>query len=136
WFSGEEGKKGEIAPGQRADLAVLSEDFFSIPEERIKRLQSVLTILGGAVVHAADEFADLAPPQLPVMPDWSPIAHFGGYGAPRYQASRGDAHPVGCACEVHRPHPSGCNCPAHRFTAPDVLTRVLSDATGPLDRVL
>jgi predicted amidohydrolase YtcJ len=36
WFSGEDGKKGAIAPGQLADLAVLSEDYFSVPEERIK----------------------------------------------------------------------------------------------------
>ena len=33
WFSSEEGKKGSIAPGQLADLAVLSSDYFSIPEE-------------------------------------------------------------------------------------------------------
>ena len=42
WFSGEEGKKGAIVPGQLADLAVLSEDYFSVTQERIKRLESVL----------------------------------------------------------------------------------------------
>ena len=40
WFSSEEGKKGSIAPGQLADLCVLSSDYFSIPEERIKGLES------------------------------------------------------------------------------------------------
>ena len=56
WFSSEEGKKGSIVPGQLADLAVLSADYFSIPEEEIKRLESVLTIVGGKVVYAAAPF--------------------------------------------------------------------------------
>src|SRR4030095_559187 len=43
WFSVEEGTKGAIVPGQLADLAVLSADYFSIPEEQIKGLESVLT---------------------------------------------------------------------------------------------
>src|SRR6202020_2011061 len=51
WFSTEDGKKGALAPGQLADLAVLSDDYFSIPEEEIKRLESVLTIVGGKVVY-------------------------------------------------------------------------------------
>ena len=38
WFSSEDGKKGSIAPGQLADLSVLSADYFSIPEDQIKRL--------------------------------------------------------------------------------------------------
>jgi hypothetical protein len=58
---------------------VLSDDFFSIPEQRIKSLESVLTIVGGKVVYAAEEFRDLAPPLLPVLPEWSPVARFGGY---------------------------------------------------------
>jgi hypothetical protein len=138
WFSSEVGKKGAIVPGQLADLAVLSEDFFSVPEERIKRLESVLTVLGGEVVHAAGEFADLAPPSLPVMPDWSPVRHFGGYGAPRFQATRAgaSAHRAGCACPVHRPHPPGCSCPAHGFSAPDVLARLLGQGSAPADRAL
>ena len=79
WFSSEEGKKGSIAPGQFADLAVLSADYFSIPEEEIKRLESVLTVVGGRVVYAAAPFAKLAPPQLQVSPDWSPVKVYGGY---------------------------------------------------------
>jgi len=39
WFSTEDGKKGALAPGQLADLAVLSGDYFSIPEEEIKHLE-------------------------------------------------------------------------------------------------
>ena len=55
WFSSLDGNKGSIAPGQLADLAVLSADYFSIPEEEIKRLESVLTIVGGKVVYAASK---------------------------------------------------------------------------------
>jgi predicted amidohydrolase YtcJ len=79
WFSTEDGKKGALAPGQLADLAVLSADYFSIPEEEIKHLESVLTIVGGKVVYATDEFSKLAPPALPVSPSWSPVKEFGGY---------------------------------------------------------
>jgi predicted amidohydrolase YtcJ len=79
WFSSEEGKKGAITRGQLADLAVLSADYFAIPDEDIKRLESVLTIVGGTVVHAAEEFAALAPPLPPSAPDWSPVPRFGGY---------------------------------------------------------
>jgi len=82
WFSSDEGKKGSIAPGQLADLAVLSADYFSIPEEQIKQLESVLTMVGGRVVHAGREFARLAPPPLPASPDWSPVRHYGGYNRP------------------------------------------------------
>ena len=45
WFSTEEGKKGSIAPGQLADLAVLSADYFSVSDEDIKRLESVLATI-------------------------------------------------------------------------------------------
>lgn len=79
WFSSEDGKKGAIVPGQLADLAVLSDDFFSIPEQRIKHLESVLTIVGGKVVYATKEFKDLDPPSISVLPEWSPVASYGGY---------------------------------------------------------
>jgi predicted amidohydrolase YtcJ len=45
-FSTEDGKKGALAPGQLADLAILSADYFSIPDEEIKQLESVLTVVG------------------------------------------------------------------------------------------
>jgi predicted amidohydrolase YtcJ len=82
WFSGEEAEKGSLASGQLADLAVLSADYFSVPEEEIKQIEATLTIVGGKVVHATAEFADLAPPPLPVLPDWSPVKHYGGYYEP------------------------------------------------------
>ena len=79
WFSTEDGKKGALAPGQLADLAVLSADYFSIPHEEIKQLESVLTIVGGKIVYATEEFSKLAPPALPASPSWSPVNAYGGY---------------------------------------------------------
>ena len=79
WFSSEQGRKGHIASGQYADLAVLDRDYFSVPEEEIKLLASVLTIVGGRIVHGDEEFKDLAPPVPPVMPEWSPVRTYGGY---------------------------------------------------------
>jgi predicted amidohydrolase YtcJ len=82
WFSGEGGKKGRIEVGQLADLAVLSDDFFKVPEDRISDITSVLTLLGGRPVHASGDFSDLAPPLPPAMPDWSPVNYYGGYQSP------------------------------------------------------
>lgn len=82
WFSGEEGKKGGLGVGQLADLAVLSDDYLEVPDAEIRALESVLTIVGGKPVYGAAEFTDLAPPAIPVLPDWSPVAKFGGYALP------------------------------------------------------
>jgi predicted amidohydrolase YtcJ len=80
WFSGEEEMKGRIAPGQLADFAILSADYMTVPEEQIRRIESVLTVTGGDVVYSADRFAPFAPEPLPpVSPAWSPVAAFGGY---------------------------------------------------------
>ncbi|HEY6507585.1 MAG TPA: amidohydrolase family protein, partial [Vicinamibacterales bacterium] len=54
WFSREEDALGAIAVGRLADLAVLNADVFdaaAVPDEEIRRVHSVLTILGGKVVH-------------------------------------------------------------------------------------
>jgi predicted amidohydrolase YtcJ len=100
WFSGEEEKKGAIAPGQLADLAVLSADYFSVPEEEIKGIESVLTMVGGKVVYGAAEFTGLAPPPLPVLPDWSPVKAYGGYHQARqHEASVSPA--TACAHGTH-----------------------------------
>src|SRR5258708_26748370 len=132
WFSSESEKKGAIVPGQLADLAVLSEDLFSIPEERIKRLESVLTLLGGRIVYGKEEFSERAPPELPVMPDWSPSKYFGGYGAPKFY---GGCHllppPPGCMCADHRPPPRGSALPLaplnpHRAFSPLLSSRGVS----------
>jgi predicted amidohydrolase YtcJ len=82
WFSGEERVKGRIAPGQLADFALLSADYFEVPEAQIPAIESVLTVVGGDVVWAAGPYAELAPQLPPVSPAWSPVAHFGGHAAP------------------------------------------------------
>src|SRR5438128_8012967 len=96
WFSTEEGKKGAIAPGQLGDLAVLSADYFSIPDEEIKQLESVLTIVGGKVVYATEEFSKLAPPALPVSPSWSPVKEYGGYAGGQREVV-GAFHSASCS---------------------------------------
>jgi hypothetical protein len=82
WFSSESGKKGTIAVGQLADVVALTDDYFSVPEAEIKHIKSVLTVVGGKIVHADEEFSAHAPPSIPVLPEWSPVKAFGGYGAP------------------------------------------------------
>lgn len=79
WFSGEEHLKGRIAPGQYADMALLSADYFSVPEEDIRHIESVLTLTGGDVVYGAGEYEALAPALEPILPAWSPVRLFGGY---------------------------------------------------------
>jgi predicted amidohydrolase YtcJ len=80
WFSGEEEVKGRIAPGQLADFAILSADYPTVPEEQIRRIESLLTVTGGDVVYSAGPFATFAPEPLPPpSPAWSPVAAFGGY---------------------------------------------------------
>jgi hypothetical protein len=96
WFSTEDGKKGALGPDQLADLAVLSGDYFSIPEEEIKHLESVLTIVGGKIVYATNEFSKLAPPALPVSPSWSPVKEYGGYAKPVDRAL-GASHTATCS---------------------------------------
>ncbi|MFT6570255.1 MAG: putative amidohydrolase YtcJ [Sphingomonas echinoides] len=102
WFSNEVGKKGQIKVGQLADLAVLSADYFSVAESEIPHLRSVLTVLGGAVVYGEDDYAPLAPALPKPMPDWSPVATFGGYHRTPDTAAK-LASACGCAsgCAVH-----------------------------------
>jgi hypothetical protein len=81
WFSREAGKKGQIAPGQFADLAVLDRDYFAVPEEDIINIESDLTLVGGKVVHAKSGFSSYSPAPLAELPDWSPVPIFGAPGA-------------------------------------------------------
>ena len=97
WFSGDESAKGAIAPRQLADLAVLSGDYFNVPEDQIKRLESVLTVVGGKVVYAAGDFAQHDPGAPPVLPEWSPVAHYGGYQNPSLSSAAFHGGPVACA---------------------------------------
>ena len=79
WISNEEEKKGTLSVGKWADLAVLSADYLTVPEDRISQLSSVLTMLGGKVVHGEGEYTSLAPAALKVSPEWLPISTYPGY---------------------------------------------------------
>ncbi len=78
-LTGEAGRKGILAEGYLADLAVLSDDYFTVAAEDISRIEAVLTITGGKIVYAVAEYAGLAKPMAPIEPAWSPVAHYGGY---------------------------------------------------------
>ncbi|SDH57161.1 hypothetical protein SAMN05216603_110139 [Pseudomonas benzenivorans] len=100
WFSSEQGKKGQIKVGQLADLIALSADFFSVEEEAIKWIESVLTIVDGKVVYGAGEFDKLSPPSVPVMPDWSPVINVPGHWRPAAPLAA-QVHQCVGACAVH-----------------------------------
>lgn len=51
WFIDQEGRLGALQPGYHADLSVLSDDYFSVPDDSIKDITSVMTVVGGKVVH-------------------------------------------------------------------------------------
>jgi predicted amidohydrolase YtcJ len=103
WFSSEDGAKGRIVVGELADLAVLDRDYFSVPEDEIQDLQSVLTIVGGQPVFGADVFQTLGPPPPPILPEWSPVRTFGGYQSRPVPEPAAMASACGCpkACGVH-----------------------------------
>jgi predicted amidohydrolase YtcJ len=67
WFMDLEGKIGVLAPGRYADLIVLSADYFTVPEDEIRSLTSVFTMVGGRTVYT-DESAGIAPAQRCVVP--------------------------------------------------------------------
>lgn len=61
WFSFDEDRRGTLAPGRLADLAVLDRDYLTVPTAEIGRLRALLTLVGGRVVHADPPFDALAP---------------------------------------------------------------------------
>jgi predicted amidohydrolase YtcJ len=110
WFSHEDDKKGRIATGQFADLAVLSDDYFAVEADAIRGLESVLTLVGGKIVHGAADYAKLAPELPPVSPAWSPVGRFGGYDNAKpvppvhehmpIMAADGRVWEAGCGCGI------------------------------------
>jgi predicted amidohydrolase YtcJ len=60
WFLKEERLLGSIEPGKLGDVAVLSDDYFDprrVPDDAIKKIRSVLTVVDGRVVH--DQTAEI-----------------------------------------------------------------------------
>ena len=59
WFTHDERKRGSLAVGKLADLAVLSKDYMTMPVGEIGALESLLTMVGGRIVYAAGPYAAL-----------------------------------------------------------------------------
>jgi len=57
WMTADEARKGSIEVGKLADLAVLSGDYMTVPEEQIRNLVSLLTMVGGRIVYTAGPYA-------------------------------------------------------------------------------
>jgi predicted amidohydrolase YtcJ len=49
----EEKKKGSIEVGKLADLAILTAEFLTVPEDQIMTIKAYMTIVDGKVVHEA-----------------------------------------------------------------------------------
>ncbi|PJR04080.1 amidohydrolase [Avrilella dinanensis] len=79
WFENQESEMGKIIPGNLADFALLNKDFFTIPEDEIKTISSVLTVLDGRIVFGEEEYSKLSPKLPETLPTWSPVKYFGGY---------------------------------------------------------
>ena len=61
WFSFDDHHLGSFAVGKYADLAVLNQDYLTMPEQRIRTIESVLTMVGGRTVHATPPFTSAIP---------------------------------------------------------------------------
>ena len=55
WFLRMEDRLGSIEAGRLADLVVLDRDYFTVPDDELKQIRSLLTVVGGAVVHDTGE---------------------------------------------------------------------------------
>ncbi len=89
-----------IKVGQMADVAVLSADYFNVPEEEIKTIESVLTVVDGRVVFGSGDFERQAPTAIPVLPDWSPVAKVPGHWRPQGPLQQA-VHQCAGSCGVH-----------------------------------
>ncbi len=59
FFSFDEQKRGTLAVGKHADLAVVTKDYLAVPAEEIGSIESVLTMVGGRIVYGAGPYANL-----------------------------------------------------------------------------
>jgi predicted amidohydrolase YtcJ len=51
----EESLKGSIEPGKLADMVVISKDYLTCPEEEIRQIEALMTVVGGKVVYTRGE---------------------------------------------------------------------------------
>ena len=59
WFSFDDHHVGSFVEGKYADLSVLSHDYLTVPDQMIRQIESVMTLVGGKVVHASGGFGAL-----------------------------------------------------------------------------
>src|SRR5688572_22217311 len=57
WFSFDDHHIGSFVAGKYADLAVLNHDYLTVPEQTIRRIESVMTMVAGRIVHATQPFS-------------------------------------------------------------------------------
>lgn len=88
-LTGEQDLKGVLRPGFLGDLTVLSQDYFTVPDPEIPHIEALLTVVGGRIVYAAGEYEGIDEQMPPVTPEWSPVAHYGGYQAAPSQGRSG-----------------------------------------------
>jgi predicted amidohydrolase YtcJ len=60
YMAGDDHRRGTLEAGKWADLLVLSDDYFAVPEDAIAGIRPLLTLVGGKVAHAEGPFAALA----------------------------------------------------------------------------
>jgi predicted amidohydrolase YtcJ len=59
FMANDDDKRGTLEPGKFADLAVLSDDYLTVPVGEIGKIRSLLTMVGGKVVYASGPFAKM-----------------------------------------------------------------------------
>jgi predicted amidohydrolase YtcJ len=47
---------GTLERGKYADLLVLNNDYFTVPEREIRKIKPLLTMVGGKIVYQAQDF--------------------------------------------------------------------------------
>ena len=98
WMSREEHLKGTLEVGKLADLVFLSDDYFAVPVDEIRNLESVMTMVGGRVAYGAGSYEKMALPAPRINQDWLPFKEYGRYaksaGLPPQTPYAGHAHPM------------------------------------------
>ena len=57
WAVLKEDKLGSLEPGKFADYIVISDDYFSVPEDQIGKIYVLMTVMGGKTMMLKEEFA-------------------------------------------------------------------------------